>query len=484
MLTTDRATSAPTATPASAATPAPVLTDSSSLLVKLEASPDFAAIEAMPRGAARKQAAYDALVATASASQGPAIELAEQLRAEGAIRGYETLVSPNMLVVAPTSPATATRVARAFHALDGVREIYRNNTGAIVPPGREVGEAPAGPWGGLDVIGEPVDVTTTAPTRPYGLDLIGAPEAWRRGATGTGLVYGSIDTGVDVSHDAIASRYRGRSADGSVDHDYNWYDPNNRSAVAKDFDRHGTHTVGTAVGEGVGVAPGATFIAAAGLSGKPGGLLKSLQWMLAPTRVDGSAPDPTKGADVVGMSWWTGPNDEDLFLESMRNLRAAGIEPIKSAGNNGPRPRTISSPGQYPELLATAAVGPDSTVTSFSSRGPAPYPKGSTTDKPDFAAPGLEVVSTLPGNRYGALSGTSMAQPHLSGVVLDVLSVYPQLTHDQLVAALAAGASDGGAPGFDAEYGHGIVDLPRTLDAAAKLLGLTPERPAAALSEA
>lgn len=484
MTTIAPAPSAPT-TPTAPATPSgpkptapasrPVLTDSLALLVKLEAQPDFTAVEAMPRGPERKQAAYDALVATAAASQSPVIALAEQLKNEGAIRGYETLVSPNMLVVAPTSNSSATRVTEAFQALEGVREVYRNANGGAVSGIGGFGDDPTAPWGGLDIVGEPTVVTTATPARPYGVDLVGAPDAWNAGANGTGLVYGSIDTGADVEHEAIAAKYRGRNADGTVSHDYNWFDPTGRSAAAKDFDEHGTHTIGTVVGETVGVAPGAKFIASAGLYGKPAGLLKSLQWMLAPTKADGSAPDPTKGADVVGMSWWTGPSDEDLFLESIRNLRAAGIEPIKSAGNNGPGAGTISSPGQFPELLATAAVDKDGNIAKFSSRGPAPYPKGQTTPKPDFAAPGHAVMSTLPGNRYGAMSGTSMAQPHLSAVVLDVLSKYPQLTHDQLVEALKSGATDGGAPGHDPEYGWGTVNIPRTLDAAAKLLGIDAE---------
>jgi subtilase-type serine protease len=68
------------------------------------------------------------------------------------------------------------------------------------------------------------------------------------------------------------------------------------------------------------------------------------------------------------------------------------------------------------------------------------------------------------------MSGTSMAQPHTSGAILDILSKYPQLTHDQLVQVLKEGAVDKGAPGFDAEYGNGLINLPAALDAAEKLL--------------
>ena len=311
--------------------------------------------------------------------------------------------------------------------------------------------------------------------------MIGAPEAWKSGATGKGLVYGSIDTGADFQHEAIAAAYRGRTADGTVSHDYNWMDwGNGRSAKPVDPDAHGTHTIGTVLGHtetaSIGVAPGAQWISAHGLTGNADVRLKALQWMQAPTKLDGSAPDPTKAPDVVGMSWWTGPGHSDFFVESMQNLRLAGIEPVKSAGNKGPGPETISAPGQVKELNAIAAVGPDSQIADFSSRGPSPmHANGSAPDwKPDFSAPGVDVISSVPGNRYAKYSGTSMAQPHFSGVLLDLLSKYPQLTHDQITKVLAASATDVGARGRDLEFGYGIVNLPGALAQAAKLLGVAP----------
>jgi hypothetical protein len=439
------------------------------LLVKLDARPDFASVASMPRGAERKAAAYNALVATAQESQKPFVALAEQLKSQGAIKGYELLVSPNMLVVTPTSTTTSREVLAKFQAMEGVKAIYSNSTGGRIQ-GIDVPTLAPGeqPWG-LDVE-EPAIAVAPPTERPYGVDQIGAPEAWAKGADGAGLVYGSIDTGADVSHEAIANDYRGRAADGSLSHDYNWFDPTGAAKAPVDNNGHGTHTIGTVTGEGVGVAPKAKYISAAGLTGQVDSTLKSLQWMLAPTKIDGSAPDPTKAPDVVGMSWWTGPNNEDLFLESLQDLRAAGIVPVKSAGNKGPGPKSISSPGQFPEVIATAAVDANGNVARFSSRGPAPYPNGSLTPKPDYAAPGVDVVSSIPGNKYGKMSGTSMAQPHMSAAVLAILSKYPSLTDAQLDAVLTAGAIDKGAPGRDDEYGIGLINLPASLDAAAKLL--------------
>jgi hypothetical protein len=442
---------------------------SSALLVKLSARPDFSTISEMPRGAERKQAAYDAVVATAKESQAPFIELAERLKGEGVIQGYELLVSPNMLVVTPKA-GKASAVADAFLGASGVKAIYSNSTGAIIKSANQIPSLAPGEKGwGLDVVDEPMTLVAPPADRPFGLDMIGAPDAWAQGADGSGLVYGSIDTGADVTHEAIATRYRGRAEDGTLSHDYNWFDPTGAAKAPKDSQGHGTHTIGTVTGEGVGVAPKAKFISAAGLTGQVDSTLKSLQWMFAPTKIDGTSPNPAMAPDVVGMSWWTGPNNEDLFLESMQDLRAAGIEPVKSAGNKGPGVGTISSPGQFPELIATAAVDANGVVAKFSSRGPAPYPKGSTTPKPDLAAPGVDVISSTPGNKYAKMSGTSMAQPHMSGAILAVLSKYPTLTHDQLVQVFASTAADKGAPGFDAEYGAGIISVSAALAAAEKL---------------
>lgn len=446
------------------------------LIVKLAARPDFTAIEQMPRGVARKQAAWNAIVATAEQALPPMTKLADELKTQGFVRSYTTLQSPGMLVL-DVAAGKKLSVMNAFRN-DAVAAIYDGENGRQVWPavaqardGQSLLHAPT--WG-LDVI---PGQRNAAPPRevPYGVQLIGAPQAWSEGADGRGMVYGSIDTGADATHPAIAPAYRGTRPDGTQEHDYNWMDFGaTPSATPKDYQGHGTHTIGTAVGSSestaIGVAPGARWISAYGLTGQTVDTLRALQWMQAPTKRDGTAADAAKAPDVVGMSWWTGSNREGLFQESMQNLRAAGIEPVKSAGNQGPDGGTITSPGQLPEVLAAAAVDRNGKVANFSSRGPAPFPAGATTPKPDFATPGVDVLSSTPGGKYGTMSGTSMAQPHLSGTVLDILSKFPQLTHDQLVQVLSTSAKDAGKPGRDFEYGWGIVQLPAALEAARQLL--------------
>jgi hypothetical protein len=180
------------------ATPVAPAATSTALLVKLSARPDFSAVEAMPRGAARKQAAYDAIVATAAESQKPLVALAEQLKASGAVKGYELLVSPNMLVVTPNSGKTQA-VADAFFGAAGVKAIYSNNDGKALTKGKPVPSlAPGKPTWGLDVLPKVTDVTTEAPpARPYGIYMICAPSAWEQKADGLVIVFGSNDTCAD-----------------------------------------------------------------------------------------------------------------------------------------------------------------------------------------------------------------------------------------------------------------------------------------------
>ena len=104
----------------------------------------------------------------------------------------------------------------------------------------------------------------------WGIDFINAPEAWAQGATGAGIVVSSVDSGTDYTHPALVNQYRGNNGDGTFTHDYNWYDAYGDCASGPcDLDGHGTHTMGTMVGDDgstnqVGVAPGAKWIAAKG----------------------------------------------------------------------------------------------------------------------------------------------------------------------------------------------------------------------------
>ncbi len=201
------------------------------------------------------------------------------------------------------------------------------------------------------------------PAQPFNLDLmetipvpvapqwnladIGADRVWQElGVTGEGIVIGQSDSGVQVDHPEYAARYRGNLDAGIIRNDYNWFDPWDHSLVPNDQSGHGTHTLGTVLGDTVGVAPGATWFACANLVrnlGNPALYLDCMQFMLAPFPLNGDPlrdGDPSRAADVLNNSWGC-PGDVEgcsptVFAPAMDALTAAGIFVVASAGNEGP----------------------------------------------------------------------------------------------------------------------------------------------------
>lgn len=263
----------------------------------------------------------------------------------------------------------------------------------------------------------------------WNISAINAPRVWNElGTRGEGVVVANIDTGVDYLHPAINAAYRGRNANGTYSHAYNWYDPSNicTSFAPCDNNNHGTHTMGTMVGTDIGVAPGAKWIAAKGCETNDcsdAGLLASGQWIVAPTDAGGQNPRPDLAPDVVNNSWSTIGLDF-WYQATVQSWVAAGIFPAFAAGNRGDFGcTTMGSPGQYPEAYASGAYDSGNNIASFSSRGPAV--NGEV--KPDIAAPGVAIRSSIPGNQYAVFDGTSMASPHTAGTVALMLAYSPTL---------------------------------------------------------
>ncbi len=271
---------------------------------------------------------------------------------------------------------------------------------------------------------------------PWNLSLIGADRVWRElGVRGEGVVVGQSDSGVQWDHPELAATYRGAQG-GQVDHNYNWFDPWNGTQAPADIGGHGTHTTGTIVGQHTGVAPDATWYACANLArnlGNPALYLDCWQFMLAPFPLHGSAfedGDPARGANVLNNSWGC-PElegcDINTFLSAAQALRAAGVFVVASAGNDGPACRTLNTPPPvYDETFAVGAIDRQRQLTIFSSIGPVTK-DGSGRVKPDVVAPGQDVLSSLPNSSYGTFSGTSMAGPHVVGVVALMWSANPAL---------------------------------------------------------
>jgi subtilisin family serine protease len=276
------------------------------------------------------------------------------------------------------------------------------------------------------------------PDRPqWNLTNIGADRVWNElGVRGQGIVIGQADSGVQWNHPELIDSYRGSNGN----HAYNWFDPWLNSTEPYDFSGHGTHTLGSILGNSVGVAPEAEWFACSNLArnvGNPALYLDCWQFLLAPFPRNGapfSDGDPTRSAHIINNSWGC-PDDSEgcdptVLLPAVQALRAAGIFVEVSAGNDGPACSTVQSPpSTYDEVFSTGAVDSNNDVALFSSTGPV-VADGSGRIKPDIMAPGVAVLSAFPNNSYTRLDGTSMAGPHVTGVVALMWSANPALIGD------------------------------------------------------
>ena len=394
-------------------------------IVEFAASADLTAAAKIKDRAKRGKAVGDALQKTARGSQAAAIALVAKTKGARA----ESYFLANELVVHGDA-----KLAAKLAALPGVSAVRAEKVYPLVKP------VP---------MAKVLDEVQPAPE--WGVAKIDAPGAWAEGITGQGVVVSSVDTGVDFTHEALVAHYRGNNHDGSFSHDYNWWDPTGICGGEPcDNAGHGTHTMGTMVGgdlggplPDIGVAPGAEWIAAKGcedLGCSEGSLLSAGQFILAPTDLEGNDPDPSKRPDIVNNSWGNDDPNDHFYQATVEAWRAAGIIPVFSAGNAGPGCSTAGSPGNVAEVISVGATDSKDLVAEFSSRGPSPSGKVS----PNVAAPGVDVVSSIPGGGYEALNGTSMAAPHTSGAIALMISARPELASnfDAILDALNRTAVD------------------------------------------
>ncbi|MFN2262699.1 MAG: S8 family serine peptidase, partial [Anaerolineales bacterium] len=160
------------------------------------------------------------------------------------------------------------------------------------------------------------------------------------------------------------------------------------------------------------------------------------QWFVAPTRTDGSDPRPDLAPDVINNSWscpdYEGCTEPDILLAVVQAVRAAGILTAHSAGNDGRGDtdlscETIHEPAAiYAESFTVGSTTESDHISYFSSRGPVTI-DGSNRFKPQITAPGSSIYSTIPNSSYGFKSGTSMAAPHVAGLVALLISAQPAL---------------------------------------------------------
>jgi subtilisin family serine protease len=314
----------------------------------------------------------------------------------------------------------------------------------------------------------------------WGLAATGAPAVWRDyGLDGDGVRVGSIDTGVDADHPDLAGKIAA------------WRDFVNGRPEPYDDQGHGTHTIGTMVGGAaggapIGMAPGARVVVAKALDGDGAATLSTLlaaaQWITDP---DGSPL--TRDAPAVVNSSWGAPagSGGDALRMIIRRWRELGIVPVFAAGNTGPE-GSVAAPAADPGSFAVGALGPRGRVATFSSRGPAAREgtsvapgRGPSPLKPDLAAPGRDVVSSLPGGTWASLNGTSMAAPHVAGAVALLRQADRGMSVDAVEEILRETARDVSADGPDRRSGAGALDARA---AVAALLGARPRRPEVSLT--
>ncbi len=288
-----------------------------------------------------------------------------------------------------------------------------------------------------------------AATVEWGVNNVNAPAVWAMGFTGQGIVIGIQDSGMQWNHPALQPHYRGWNGT-AADHNYNWHDAihdavanpcGNDAPAPCDDNGHGTHTTGTTSGDDgqgnqIGVAPGARWIGCRNMdrgNGTPARYTECFQFFIAPTNQSGNNPDPTKRPHVMNNSWGCPPSEgcAASTLETIvSNAEAAGIFVVASAGNAGPGCGSVNDPPPiYASAFSVGAYDATNTLASFSSRGPVTV-DGSNLMKPEVAAPGVNVRSAYPPNTYASLQGTSMAGPHVAGVVALLWSAQPQLARD------------------------------------------------------
>ncbi len=378
----------------------------SDMIIYLADQADLSAAAAIPDWNSRGAAVVQALQQKAATTQAPLLTLLRQA-------GY----APRPFWIVNALEVKGDRaLAEKLAGQPGVAVVTANvqHTLAMDP-------AQIGPAGGQQTA--------------WGLQRVRVPSVWADwGVRGTGVTVANLDTGVAYTHTALLHQYRGWTPTG-VSHDYNWYDAASEKPLQSPADSfgHGTHTMGTMVGgaaggySGLGVAPDARWIAVRGCNGAfcdDSALIAGAQWLLAPTNLAGKNPRPDLRPQIINNSWGQA-GDSSWYTGYVTAWNAAGIFSAFAIGNNGQFTgcQSAITPGSYAQSFAVGATDSNDNGAIFSSRGP-------TSDgriKPDISAPGVDIPSAWPDGSVKLLSGTSMATPHVAGVVALLWSANPTL---------------------------------------------------------
>ncbi len=291
------------------------------------------------------------------------------------------------------------------------------------------------------ITGEQIDEVPDSGGNNWGADLINAPTAWNEGYTGEGVVVAVIDGGVDYNHQdlqdniwtnskEIAGNGKDDDGNGFVDDVYGWnFHDNNNDTL--DRDGHGTHVAGTIAGVNndygvTGIAYDAQIMSVKVLDDSGSGYYSSI--------VDGIYYAVDNGADVINLSLGGEYPSWDVDL-AIAYAHESGVNVIMAAGNNSGE--TPLYPASYADNygIAVGAVDRNDELADFSNRA--------GNDEINYVtAPGVNIYSTVPNNGYEFYSGTSMAAPHVSGMVALMLSADPTLTPDQISEIITQSATN------------------------------------------
>lgn len=284
----------------------------------------------------------------------------------------------------------------------------------------------------IKFVEENATAKATAQTIPWGIPHVQATNAHATGVYGSGVKVAILDTGIDRSH-----------ADLNVRGGYSVFTDSGNRDPFYDGSGHGTHVAGTVAAlnnsTGVlGVAPQAELYAVKVLNnngeGSYAGIAQGIEWAIQ------------NNMDIINMSLG-GPSGSSILKQYCDLAYSRGILLVAAAGNSGNAWGlfdTVEYPAKYDSVIAVAAIDQNNRRASFSSHGPAV----------ELAAPGVNILSTIPGNRYASYNGTSMASPHVAGVAALVWSKKPHLSNVQLRQTLQQTAQ---YLGNTDHFGYGLV---------------------------
>ena len=438
----------------------------------------------------RREFVVAQLRAAAASNHAPVISLLEKEKTRGNVRRIRSLWLANVVA----AEVTRSVIDELAHCPSVVRidsDPYEN---ALI-------EFPGNPNQ------TPDNLSPAMPDIVWNIDLVDAPCAWQQGYTGQSIVVGHFDTGVNYTHVDLADHIwtnAGETPSNGIDDDgngyiddYYGYDFANTDSDPRDDNGHGTHTAGTVAGDGTagrntGVAPDARIMSLkvldAGGSGYETDVWEAIQYAL------------NNGADVLTFSigWLHYYNpDRPTWRNLFNGVMLAGVSAAVAAGNERQYwmfpwweepPDNVRTPGDIPPpwlhphqtltgglsgVVTVGATNSSDDITSFSSYGPVswdtispwfdyPYNPEMGLIDPDVCAPGSNITSLSRTDNNGYVggpmwSGTSMACPHVAGLMALMLSKNPNVSPAEVDSVIETTALELGSPGKDNDYGSGRI---------------------------